>query len=273
MKKINFFKLQASGNDFVLLDNRKLKLGTGRLKSLSRDICRRKLGIGADGTLVIDKSKRADFKMRIINADGSEAEMCGNGARCAALWCKHSNGRSADFTFETIAGLIKAKIANNRVKVGLTDAFGMKLDMPLMVLGRRIRVNYINTGVPHVVVFVQGLDNINVEEIGRAIRFNKKFAPAGTNVNFVEIGAKKSIFIRTYERGVESETLACGTGSVASAIISGIKYSGSKDRIIMPVNTRGGEVLKISFDRSKDKVKNIFLEGTARLIFKGEFNI
>jgi diaminopimelate epimerase len=264
MKKIDFYKLQGSGNDFVLVDARKGKLGD--YKKMALNLCRYKFGIGADGLLVIEPSKVADLKMRIINSDGSEAEMCGNGVRCAGLWCGKKHAR-----FETLAGIVEAKLlSNGMVKTRFTDPLDVKLDLSVNIFGRGVKVNRINTGVPHVVVFVDSLGDINIKEIGREIRFHDAFAPAGTNVNFVEVVGKDSICLRTYERGVEDETLACGTGSVASALIFGLKndlYGQIK------VQNKSGEVTTVSFCRNGNIVSDVWLEGKAFLTFTGKVEV
>lgn len=275
MKKIEFAKLQASGNDFILIDVRgsRFKVQGSRLRELAKRYCERKFGVGADGLLVVEPSKKASFKMRIFNADGSEAEMCGNGARCVALWIA-SLQRKKNLKFDTIAGMIEAKVDKEGVRIKLTDPVDLRMDFALTVLGRTIRVNFINSGVPHAVVFVEGLEKIDIEKIGRAIRFHSKFAPAGTNVNFVEALEKDSIALRTYERGVEAETLACGTGSVASAIISLVKQQGlavkKKRSYKVKVLTRSGEILRVYFDVKDSKISNVWLEGKAYLVYKGE---
>ncbi|MBN2120418.1 MAG: diaminopimelate epimerase [Candidatus Omnitrophica bacterium] len=274
MRKIEFYKFQASGNDFILIDTR-CPMPDARLnyKQLARKYCQRKFGIGADGLLVIERSKKADFKMRIFNPDGSEPEMCGNGARCAALWFSLLRHPNKIIRFDTKAGIIKAEVKKqNRLKIQLSEPFGLKLDFPLKVLGKNIKVNFINTGVPHVVIFVQGLDKIDVDLIGRAIRFDTKFKPEGTNVNFVEFIDKETIKIRTYERGVESETLACGTGTVASAIISRLKTQDLRPKTenIIRVKTKSGEVLKVYFNRDGNGISDVWLEGEAKLVYKGE---
>jgi len=276
MKKIEFYKLQASGNDFILLDNSKAKFkaSTTFYKKFAKKYCSRKLGIGADGVLVIEPSKKALFRMRIFNADGSEAEMCGNGARLAGLWA--SLAKKKDLKFETEAGVIEAKVKGKgsraAVKIKASTPFGLKMDFRLKVSGRKIKVNFVNTGVPHTVIFVQGLKNFDVGRIGREIRFHKQFKPAGTNVNFVEIKGKNSLSVRTYERGVEAETLACGTGALASAIISWFKLNPrvkQKKAITLSVRTRNGDILKVTFDLLK-KIDNVWLEGKACLVYKGE---
>ncbi len=267
MAKLEFCKLQASGNDFILID-RILDSGSSTLdyKKIAKKYCQRKMGIGADGLLVIEPSRKADFRMRIFNADGSEAEMCGNGARCAALWRNLERVK-----FETKAGLIESNLKKSgAVSIKVTDPFGLKLDLPLKVLGRRLKVNFVNTGVPHAVIFVEGLEKIDVGNIGRAVRFHHKFSPAGANANFVEVLNKDFIKIRTYERGVEAETLACGTGVVASAITANCRLQAVSYKGKVKVLTRGGETLRVHFNRNGDKIKDVWLQGKAHRVYKGE---
>jgi diaminopimelate epimerase len=204
--------------------------------------------------------------MRIFNADGSEAEMCGNGARCVSLY----TGRKS-VPIETKAGVIESRVSTGgMVKIKLTDPKEIDLDTSIDLGGRPLKVNFVNTGVPHAVVFVEGLDKINVDTIGRNIRYHKKFAPKGTNVNFIEVLSRDSLKIRTYERGVEAETLACGTGSVASALIFALK-SGTRGRI--KVRTCGNETLSIYFKELKDGFSDVWLEGKARIVYQGEYYV
>jgi len=265
MNKINFTKLVASGNDFVLID-RLPRIGC-RLSELAKKICDRKFGIGADGLLLLEKSKKADVKMRIFNADGSEAEMCGNGARCTALYLGKKKG-----ALETKAGIIKTETNKDSVSIKLTDPKNIKLDIPLAMGARILRVNFVDTGVPHCVIFVDGIDKIDVVGLGREIRYHEQFSPRGTNVNFVELLDDDSIRIRTYERGVEDETLACGTGSTASAVISGIKMN-KTGNIKIDVLTQGKEILKVYFKRRGSIVSDTWLEGKAKIVYKGECHV
>ena len=261
MKKIKFTKMVASGNDFVVLKGNL----PGNPALLAKKMCDRKFGIGADGVLLLTKCKGADFRMRIFNADGSEAEMCGNGARCAALFMGKKKSRML-----TLAGIINNQVSGARVKIQLTAPKDIKLDVPLSVNGRKIKVNFINTGVPHTVIFVEGIDRINVPQIGRAVRYHNQFAPAGTNVNFVEVGKDNLIRVRTYERGVEAETLACGTGSTASALIFALKHNLNN---LVNVRTQSQEILKVYFKKSKEILDNIWLEGSAKIVYKGEYYV
>ncbi|HQJ15089.1 MAG TPA: diaminopimelate epimerase [Candidatus Omnitrophota bacterium] len=280
-KKMDFTKLVAAGNDFVLMDNRSARMNGSRLASLAKRICDRKYGAGADGLLVVEKSRKADFRMRIFNADGSEAEMCGNGSRCFALYCVKLQGKSvAALKIETLAGIIAAHVNKDQVRVNLTAPKGLRLDVPVRVSDRLLHVNYIDTGVPHGIIFVKGLASMEIVDLGRAIRYHKSFAPRGTNVDFVEVTGQNSISIRTYERGVEDETLACGTGSVASALITGLKLQQLKySRVTNAVQqkfkvlTRGGEVLKIYFTVQGDKFSDVWLEGKAGIVYKGVWHV
>jgi diaminopimelate epimerase len=267
MLKINFNKMVASGNDFVVTENRNYR----NPALLAKLLCDRKFSIGADGLLLLEKSYKANIRMRILNADGSEAAMCGNGARCVALWLvskrKAVSGGARKIKIETKAGIIEAEVREDNVKIKLTESKGLRLDMPVKIDNRKLRVNFVNTGVPHAVVFVQGLEDIDVFSLGRRMRYHAKFAPLGTNADFIEVLNKNSIKIRTYERGVEDETLACGTGAVASALIFALK-SGTCGRVVN-VHTRSKEVLKVYFEREKDRFSNVWLEGGARIVFKG----
>ena len=264
---IYFEKMCGAGNDFVVIDNRKRGISAERLKNLARRICDRKRGIGADGLLLLENSARADFKMRIFNPDGSEPNMCGNGARCIAFYAKKNNVARDKMVFETKAGLISAEVNGKTVKLRLRDPVDIRLNLRLKIGEKIFTVTHINTGVPHAVLFVNNPDSVNVKELGAKIRCHRVFSPAGTNVNFVKVNGRRAISIRTYERGVEDETLACGTGSTASALISSLIKGASS-----PVNvrTRGGEMLKIHFARDGEKFHNVCLEGEVKEVFEGK---
>ena len=265
---IKFTKAVATGNDFIIVDNRKDQLKNS-LPGLARNLCNRKYGVGADGLLLIEKSQTADFKMRIFNPDGSEAEMCGNGSRCAALYARTNKIAPANMKIETLAGVLNAGVKGEEVKARLTDPKSIQWNLCLMINECPYKVNLTNTGVPHVVHFVKDLENIDVKNLGSAMRYHKEFSPAGANVNFVKVIDKKSgkIGVRTYERGVEDETLACGTGAVASAIISA---EAEKLESPVTVETGGGESLKVYFEISDGDFKNVYLEGMAKLVYEGE---
>ncbi|MDP6685389.1 MAG: diaminopimelate epimerase, partial [Candidatus Omnitrophota bacterium] len=266
MRGVQFTKMVASGNDFIVIDD----IGRNYSK-LAEGLCKRKRGVGADGLLVIGKSKKADFSMRIFNADGSQAEMCGNGLRCAVRYAYKHNPKKfkKNISIETIDGIYKANIeGKNKVKIAMRPPKDINLNIPLRVKDRPIKVNYIDIGVPHTVIFVQGIEVIDIESIGRSVRCHKKFKPRGANVDFVEIIDNENIKMRTYERGVEGETLACGTGSVASAIISSFNSKGSVFKV--NVHTMGG-VLKVLFIKKGKQIKDVFLEGDAKEVYRGNY--
>ena len=255
----------ASGNDFLVIDNRKKIVKDA--KKFAAEICRPHIGVGADGVLLIEPSKNADFFMRIVNADGSEAEACGNGYRCVGLYAHELLKFPKTMRVETLAGEIKIDVNSKTVKAKMADPteYREKLEIP-NVGGQTLRAAFINTGVPHVVIFTEGLDQAPVVELGRAIRYHKTFHPRGTNVNFAEVTGKNSLSIRTYERGVEDETLACGTGTVASAMVANLT-----GRVQTPVRvkTKSGETLIVNFERNKNQVRDVYLEGTTKFVFEG----
>ncbi|GAH44458.1 unnamed protein product, partial [marine sediment metagenome] len=189
MKKIKFTKMSASGNDFVVIDNRENQISdvSSQISEFVKKVCQRKLGVGADGVLLLEKSSKADFKMRIFNPDGGEVEMCGNGARCIALWAKSKcKMQNAKCKIETKAGVLEAEVvSDNIVKLKMGDPTNPKLNFNLLVDDREYKVHTINTGVPHIVLFAEDLEKAKVKELGKKIRYHKEFAPEGTNVNFI----------------------------------------------------------------------------------------
>jgi diaminopimelate epimerase len=263
--ELDFCKMSASGNDFIVVDNR-----DGRVNKISPDlaefagkVCRAHHSVGADGVILIEDSKEHDFSWRFFNADGSEAEMCGNGGRCAARFAFSRGIAKESMAFETIAGVIKAHVHGSRVKLQLTTPFDLKLDYPIGLEDKEIFLSSVNTGVPHAVLIVDDVDHMPVEELGRLVRYHKAFGEKGTNVDFVEIIDRKKLKVRTYERGVEGETYACGTGAVAVGFILR-----QKTLIETPVNivTKGGEILKVHVN------EEVYLEGNTRLIYEGKLN-
>jgi diaminopimelate epimerase len=258
--------MQGSGNDFILIDNRRGVLKGRNLRQIALRVCDRHYSVGADGLIVIVPSTKADFRWRFLNADGSEAEMCGNGSRCAARFAQIRKIAGRKLSFETQAGIIRAEVKKSTVRVQLTGASGLRMNLRVPLATGLREGHFINTGVPHLVYLSERLDAENVLEIGRKTRFHDLFKPAGTNVNFVQVLGPRRIRIRTYERGVEAETLACGTGSVAGALIAG-----ALGRVSSPVQviTQSGERLIVSFTRQGDSITDLFLEGGAELICEG----
>jgi len=266
MKKIPFYKMQGSGNDFILIDDRKGILKGKSLKDLARTVCDRHYSVGADGLIVIMPSRKADFKWRFFNDDGSEAEMCGNGSRCAARFAFLKKIAKKTMAFETRAGIIRAEVKPATVKVQLTPASSVRQNISIPFEGGARPGHFINTGVPHVVYLSGELATEDVDGIGRRTRYHDLFKPAGTNVNFIQVQGKHKLSIRTYERGVEGETLACGTGSVAAALVAA-----SLRMVASPVQvtTRSKEKLTVSFDGDAEGFGVIYLEGEAKVICEG----
>lgn len=264
---LSFHKMVASGNDFIVIDNRKRVIKNPA--AFAKKVCSWHTGVGADGILLYENSSKAAFRMRIVNSDGSEAEACGNGFRCIALYAKEKMKMGNQFEFESLAGMISANVKGGRVSVGMVKPTEMKLRGELHVSGHRLHYSFINTGVPHTVILAEGLEKMDVNSLGRAVRYHETFKPRGTNVNFVEIKGPKQIHVRTYERGVEKETLACGTGSTASAVVTSLlDYT----KPPVAVKTSGGEILNINFRRENGAAVNVTLEGGAEFVFEGKLN-
>jgi len=267
MEKIEFYKMSGSGNDFIIIDNRNSIIDVNDLSDFIAKVCRRKMAVGADGMILVENSDNADFKWRFFNSDGSVAEMCGNGARCVARFAYLNDIAGSNMSFETLAGLVKAEVVGECVKVKMTDPLELKMDDTIELKNGLVSISSINTGVPHVVIVKDSIDDIDIVKIGREIRYHDQFSPAGTNVNFACHIKDNTIAIRTYERGVEDETLACGTGAAASAIVMA-----NKMKIDSPLSvlTRSGGYLNIFFKEKEGQYYDIYLEGDARFIYKAQ---
>jgi diaminopimelate epimerase len=267
MDQIPFFKMSGSGNDFILIDNREKVVEENGLSDMIKKVCRRKMSVGADGFILVEKSDQVDFNWRFFNSDGSLAEMCGNGARCAARFAYLNGIAGKEMAFGTDAGIVSASVTDKGAKIKMPNPKDIRTDYNIELERGSLSVHSVNTGVPHVVVIVDELDCVDVINQGREIRYFKSFSPAGTNVNFISVQNDGSIAIRTYERGVEDETLACGTGSIAGAVIMA-----SKEKISSPVRilTKSNEFLKVFFNRKNGVFTDIYLEGDARVIYSGK---
>ena len=266
---LRFTKMNGAGNDFVLIDNR---LGDLRLEAeqISK-ICDRHRGVGADGVLVLERAANgADFRMRYYNADGGEAEMCGNGARCFARYASRVAGPAEKLSFETPAGVIGATLQGELVRLEMSEPKDLKLGIMVPLPDRQLSAHFVNSGVPHVVVPVDDLEKTDVRGLGTAVRRHELFAPKGANVNFLKRREDKQISIRTYERGVEDETLACGTGVVASALIFA-----AMEKVDGPIGVlvRGGNELQVAFERAGEQFKNVTLTGPADFVFEGTIEV
>ncbi len=264
---IPFWKMSGAGNDFLVIDHRKPLIPKELMAEFARRVCRRKFSVGADGLFLIERSEKVDFKWRFFNADGSEAEMCGNGARCVARFAYMHGIAAARMQFETLAGIIDATVADTQVTIRMTSPHSFRFDRQVEVEGQLLMVHSVDTGVPHAVIFVDDIQATDVVGLGRQLRHHPVFVPAGTNVNFVGRSGD-SLAIRTYERGVEDETMACGTGVVAGALIAAAK--GMADSPVAMV-TSGGIALTVQFTGNKgEAVDQVLLKGPAHLIYKGE---
>ena len=271
-RAIDFYKMSGSGNDFILVDNRANLIEAALAPELARNLCRRKISVGADGLILIENDDEADFSWSFFNADGSKAEMCGNGGRCVARLAKMLGICGSSLSFRTLAGIIRAEVSGNRVKLQMTEPRDLRLDQELELNGQRFNTHFVNTGVPHTVFILDGPEILAQQEVvgqGRKVRYHSQFAPAGTNVNFVAVLGEQALAIRTYERGVEDETLACGTGATAVALV------GAAKGIVRPpvdVHTKSGETLTIYFDPKKGLPQEVYLEGETKVIYQGRLS-
>ncbi|MBW1799697.1 MAG: diaminopimelate epimerase [Deltaproteobacteria bacterium] len=269
MDRIDFWKMNGSGNDFILMDNRDGKVAENDMGPLVSRACRRRESVGADGMIFIEKSDRYDFAWRYFNADGGEVEMCGNGGRCVARYAFLNHIAGPKMTFNTLAGPVSAEVKGKIVKVLMPDPAGLQLDIGLDKKPGWLSVDFINTGVPHVIIQVDELESHPVFEQGKAVRYDPFFSPEGTNANFIKVTGRDRIEIRTYERGVEDETLACGTGSIASALTASAR--GLVDSPVK-LKTWGGEDLTIYFKNEKNQFSEVWLEGGTSVVYQAQLS-
>ncbi len=269
MKPIPYTKMEGTGNDFLLIDNRRGLLDRVKIGDLVGKACNRRFGIGADGVLLLQKDKETDFFMRYFNRGGDEASMCGNGARCMVRFARRLGLINDTCRFRTASGTHRAEIIGDSVRLFIGRACITEAGKEVILAEQTLTGDLVDVGIPHFVIAGHEIDALDFKPLARRIRSAPAFGPDGTNVNFIEI-LKAQMKIRTYERGVESETLACGTGSIAAAI-----SAASHDLISSPVQvvSKGG-ILKISFNRSTEpstklEYKDITLEGPARFIADG----
>lgn len=267
---LEFTKMNGAGNDFVLVDNRAQTVKLSREEVVR--LCDRHRGVGADGVIILvpSKSGKADWAWQFYNSDGSIGEMCGNGARCFGRYVLQKTGIGGDFTFETEAGIIMARFEGDRVTVNLTAPTDLRLNESLPLAVSKQTVHSINTGVPHAVLFVPDADKAMVQELGPEIRRHSRFAPKGTNVNFVQVLGPSQIRVRTFERGVEGETLACGTGVTASALIASRVHNFKSP---IKVRVQGGDLLEVSFVERDGGFADVRLTGPAEFVFEGKINL
>ena len=263
-----FFKMQGSGNDFIVIDNRSRSISPEVMPRWARILCPHAFSIGADGIIFLenDDSGQAATRWHFFNADGSRAEMCGNGSRCATLLAHRLGMAPAEHFMLTDAGPVHAKVypEAGEVEVQLTPARDLALNFTLHLGDRDWTAHFANTGVPHTVIVSDDVKALDIKGLGSVVRYHDRFAPAGTNANFIQVMDRGELLLRTYERGVENETYACGTGAAASvAVAHALGLCEARAR----VTTSGGEVLEITVDGS-----DIFLRGKAQVVYRGEFS-
>lgn len=269
--RLTFTKMNGAGNDFVVIDN--LDLATNLTTEQISQLCDRHRGVGADGLLAVEPAEAgADVKFRYYNADGGEAEMCGNGARCFGRYVSRLlGGNKNELTFETIAGTLRAEMVAEEVCLEMSEPFGLELNSPVKIDSLGASVHHLNTGVPHAVAFVKDVEATDILKNGAAIRDHEHFKPAGTNANFAQISAPDHLLVRTYERGVEGETLACGTGITACALLHHL-LTGAPSPI--KVTVQGGDDLIIGFEPQENQgFSNVTMTGPADFVFEGEIEI
>ncbi len=263
-----FAKYVGSGNDFILFDNR-----TGTfpiLQSVIQRLCQRQWGIGADGLLLLEHSTQADFRMRVFNSDGSEAEMCGNGLRCFVKWLASMGIQNQPYRIEIMQNLLTATQTGDAICIEMGSPRNIQWNIPLRFENQFLSIHYIHTGVPHAVLFVENIEEINLKKLGSYLRNYSLWMPTGTNVTMAQQTEQGKIKIRTYERGIEGETLACGTGATAAALAAARLYRWPSPVL---VETRSGETLSIGFTIEGLKFSNVTLTGSAECTFQGEIEL
>ncbi len=267
---LSFFKMTGAGNDFIMVDNRDLEFTPLLRQEVIEALCDRRFGIGADGLIAAEPAENgADMRMRYYNSDGGEAEMCGNGARCFTAFVNFlTDGELNKLSFETMAGLVYGEMNEDEtVTIGLTTPKDLKLNALAPSDEVPTDVHFINTGVPHAVAFLDDVSELDVEEMGAFLRYHEAFAPAGTNANFASITGLQSLDLRTYERGVEGETLACGTGLTATALIHALLTDAPSP---ISVEVASGATLSVDFEREGEQgFSNVSLTGPADMVFGG----
>lgn len=263
--RVPFSKYVGCGNDFILFDNRAHDFPLED-RSLISKLCHRQCGIGADGIVFLESSLQADFRMRIFNRDGSEAEMCGNGIRCLMRFIQDLGFNNSFYHIETMQRLLKVAVSEGGVCVEMGNPTHIQWDILFNGEDQTYELHYLNTGVPHIVLFIEDIDQIKLDRLGPYIRYHSLFAPEGTNVNLAQVSSSSCIKIRTYERGVEGETLACGTGATAVALATAYKYGYEGP---LSIETRLKENLIIDFRRDKNTFRDVTMTGPAYRTFQG----
>ncbi len=285
MKKIPFMKVSGAGNDFIVVDNRDRVIDPKKMSAFVAGVCRRHLSIGGDGLIFLEKSRKYDFRWRFYNNDGGEADFCGNGARCVARFAYLKKIAPKAMQFEGATGVVEAEVDGEQVTVKVPEPSDVRLRIRLAIPmhrrrrsdppapssvsheGTMLEGHAINTGVPHFVYFVQDTATAEVIGIGRPIRYHETFKPAGTNVNFAQVVDRHTVKIRTYERGVEDETLACGSGALASALLAALVHKVESPITVIPLSRMP---LRVAFKQNGERFTNLTLTGEARAVYEGQ---
>lgn len=260
--------MHGAANDFILVDDRAQAFPAQDRNWIAR-ISARRTGVGCEGVLLIQPSAKANFRMRFFNPDGGEADMCGNGARCIARLAHEIGAAPASMSIETPAGIVRADVRGNEVLLHMTEPKDWRMRRTLTIDNQPLAYSFVNTGVPHAVVSVENLDAIDVQRMGSRIRYHADFAPAGTNANFIQVTGPDSLRVRTYERGVEGETLACGTGMTACGLIAGKL---GLVRAPVKITPASGDLLQVNYELTADGARNVTLLGPAVHVFRGELS-
>ncbi|MCZ7645538.1 MAG: diaminopimelate epimerase [Planctomycetota bacterium] len=272
MRAIPIVKMSGTGNDFVMVDNRDGLLKEAEKSAFVQAVCPRRVSAGADGAILVEPADKPghDFRMRYYNADGGEAEMCGNGSRCIAVFAYKLGAAGRAQKIQTVAGTLLASVPEDgrSAKVRLSQPGALEIKENVDILGAKRDLYCLNTGVPHAIEFCDDVSRIEIKPRGAAIRYHEVFKPKGANANFVQLLGKNEIRLRTYERGVEDETLACGTGATAAAIITGLVH-GYKSPV--KVHIASGDALTIHFELQEKTSAPPLLEGAVKTVYKGEF--
>lgn len=272
MRAIPIVKMSGTGNDFIMVDNRDGLIKEADQPAFVKAACPRRVSAGADGAILVEPATQPghDFRMRYYNADGGEAEMCGNGSRCVAVFARKIGAAGAEQTIQTIAGTLKASVPEDgrSARVRLSQPTEMKVFEGVVLPGGKADLYWMDTGVPHAIEYVADVAKIAIKERGAAIRYHDVFKPKGTNANFVQLLGKNEIRLRTYERGVEDETLACGTGATACAIVTGLVHGYTSP---VKVHIASGDALTIHFELKGKSSTPPYLEGGVTTVYKGEF--
>ncbi len=274
MIEIPFTKIEGAQNDFIVIDNRARWFPRASMKLFASFVCHRRKGIGADGVIFIEPHAQLDFTMLFFNPDGSDGSMCGNGGRCAILFAHHRKFASGSVRFEVLGQTYVGEMTEEFIRIYFPEPRKLKFSFKLKVFDQLVTTHYAHVGAPHALIFIEDiekprvlfLDELNIDSWGKAVRRHFDFQPEGVNANFLSIDNENIVHVRTFEKGVEAETEACGTGTVASALIAHVIKKLSSPII---VETHGGDRMRIGFEIENQHVKNIYLEGPAREVFNG----